>query len=379
MNVLSLFDGMSCTRIALERLGIDVNHYYASEIDKYAMKVSEENYPNIIQIGDVTDWQSWDIDWSSIDLVIGGFPCQSWSLAGRQLGDKDERGKLFWVMLDVMKKVIENNSNAYYLMENVKMKKEFEEYITFHTEQALPNVNKYLINSALVSAQNRVRYYWTNIPGVEQPEQRGMVLRDILENKEIDGLSEKAIAYMNRGSEKWSGGKSRAEHYIKHESKKSNCLTANMHKGVPYGVIAIDKPVQVGEAIDINGHDILKRVYSEDGKSPTLNTCTGGNREPKVLAGAWRGRYKADGSTEQKLEVRRGGKTNSLTTVQKDNVVVKDEVYWRKLTPIECERLQTVPDDYTNHVSNTQRYKMLGNGFTVEVICHILNNMEIKQ
>ena len=99
MNVLSLFDGMSCTRIALERLGIDVNHYYASEIDKYAMKVSEENYPNIIQIGDVTDWQSWDIDWSSIDLVIGGFPCQSWSLAGKQLGDKDERGKLFWVML----------------------------------------------------------------------------------------------------------------------------------------------------------------------------------------------------------------------------------------------------------------------------------------
>jgi DNA-cytosine methyltransferase len=379
LNVLSLFDGMSCTRIALERLGIDVNHYYASEIDKYAMKVSEENYPNIIQIGDVTDWQSWDIDWSSIDLVIGGFPCQSWSLAGRQLGDKDERGKLFWVMLDVMKKVIENNPNAYYLMENVKMKKEFEEYITFHTEQALPNVNKYLINSALVSAQNRVRYYWTNIPGVEQPEQRDMVLRDILENKEIDGLSEKAIAYMNRGSEKWSGGKSRAEHYIKHESKKSNCLTANMHKGVPYGVIAIDKPIQVGEAIDINGHDILKRVYSEDGKSPTLNTCTGGNREPKVLAGAWRGRYKADGSTEQKLEVRRGGKTNSLTTVQKDNVVVKDEVYWRKLTPIECERLQTVPDDYTNHVSNTQRYKMLGNGFTVEVICHILNNMEKKQ
>jgi DNA-cytosine methyltransferase len=379
LNVLSLFDGMSCTRIALERLGIDVNHYYASEIDKYAMKVSEENYPDIIQIGDVTDWQSWDIDWSSIDLVIGGFPCQSWSLAGRQLGDKDERGKLFWVMLDVMKKVIENNSNAYYLMENVKMKKEFEEYITFHTEQALPNVNKYLINSALVSAQNRVRYYWTNIPGVEQPEQRGMVLRDILENKEIDGLSEKAIAYMNRGSEKWSGGKSRAEHYIKHESKKSNCLTANMHKGVPYGVIAIDKPIQVGEAIDINGHDILKRVYSEDGKSPTLNTCTGGNREPKVLAGAWRGRYKADGSTEQKLEVRRGGKTNSLTTVQKDNVVVKDEVYWRKLTPIESERLQTVPDNYTNHVSNTQRYKMLGNGFTVEVICHILNNMEKKQ
>jgi len=387
LNVLSLFDGMSCTRIALERLGIDVNHYYASEIDKYAMKVSEENYPNIIQIGDVTDWQSWDIDWSSIDLVIGGFPCQSWSLAGKQLGDKDERGKLFWVMLDVMKKVIENNPNAYYLMENVKMKKEFEEYITFHTEQALPNVNKYLINSALVSAQNRVRYYWTNIPGVEQPEQRGIVLRDILETREIESLSDKAIAYMNRGSEKWSGGKSRAEHYIKHESKKSNCLTANMHKGVPYGVIAIDKPIQVGEAIDINGHDILKRVYSEDGKSPTLNACTGGNREPKVMIDKRKPNQinpskKASGKQPymQDRVFHVDGKSHALTRefASRTNVGDELEVYWRKLTPIECERLQTVPDDYTNHVSNTQRYKMLGNGFTVEVICHILNNMEIK-
>lgn len=387
MNVLSLFDGMSCTRIALERLGIDVNHYYASEIDKYAMKVSEATYPNIIQIGDVQDWQSWDIDWGSIDLVIGGFPCQSWSLAGKQLGDKDERGKLFWVMLDVMKKVIENNPNAYYLMENVKMKKEFEEYITFHTEQALPNVNKYLINSALVSAQNRVRYYWTNIPGVEQPEQRGMVLRDILENKEIDGLSEKAIAYMNRGSEKYTGTKTRAEHYIKHESKKSNCLTANMHKGVPYGVIAVDKPVQVGEAIDINGHDILKRVYSEDGKSPTLNACTGGNREPKVMVDKRKPNQinpskKASGKQPymQDRVFHVDGKSHALTRefASRTNVGDEQEVYWRKLTPIECERLQTVPDDYTNHVSNTQRYKMLGNGFTVEVICHILNNMEIK-
>lgn len=481
MNVLSLFDGMSCGRIALDRLGIEVDNYYASEIDKYAIKVSEANYPDIKQIGDVLEWQLWDFDWSSIDLVTGGFPCQSWSLAGKQLGDKDERGKLFWVMLDVMKKVIENNPNAYYLMENVKMKKQFEEYITFHTAEALPNVNKYLINSALVSAQNRVRYYWTNIPGVEQPKQRDMVLRDILEtnpnnytlmsskfvarngdrscmidkNKEKSHvlsameyvkngrqgnylacdnvgepkdlkefeLSEKAIAYMNRGSEKYTGKKTRAEHYIKHESEKSKTLTANMHKGVPYNVIAVDKtklvddladipdksqtikaqyykssranfendrrkggtfgatgipqkPIQVGEAVDINGHDILKRVYSEDGKSPTLNACTGGNREPKVLAGAWRGRYKADGSTEQKLEVRRGEKTNSSTTVQKDNVVVKDEVYWRKLTPVECERLQTVPDDYTNHVSNTQRYKMLGNGWTVEVIAHILKKIK---
>ena len=340
MNVLSLFDGMSCTRIALERLGIDVNHYYASEIDKYAMKVSEENYPDIIQIGDVTDWQSWDIDWSSIDLVIGGFPCQSWSLAGRQLGDKDERGKLFWVMLDVMKKVIENNPNAYYLMENVKMKKEFEEYITFHTEQALPNVNKYLINSALVSAQNIVRYYWTNIPGVEQPEQRGIVLRDILETREIDVLSDKAIDYMNRSSDKWSGGKTRKDIYIKHESEKGMCLTANMHKGVPYGVIAVDKPNQINPSKKANGVQpyMQDRVFHVDGKSHALT------RE----------------------------------FASRTNVGDEQEVYWRKLTPIECERLQTVPDNYTNHVSNTQRYKMLGNGWTVDVIAHNLQNMEIN-
>ena len=158
---------MSCGRIALDRLGIKVDNYYSSEIDKYAMKVSEANYPDIIQVGDILNWKNWDIDFKSIDLVSGGFPCQSWSLAGKQLGDKDERGMMFWVMLEIMQKVMENNPSAYYLMENVRMKKEFEEYITTHTENALPNVNKYCINSALVSAQNRVRYYWTNIPGIE--------------------------------------------------------------------------------------------------------------------------------------------------------------------------------------------------------------------
>ena len=156
-----------------------------------------------------------------------------------------------------------------------------------------------------------------------------------------------------------------------------------------------DTPKQVGTAVDIKGHDQIKRVYSEDGKSPTLTTCGGGHREPKVVAGAFRGKYYKDGvrqdqfgsvagKTKQMLELRKDEKTNTVTTVQKDNVVVetisvdKDkEVYWRKLTPVECERLQTVPDNYTNHVSNTQRYKMLGNGWTIEVITHILKNMEL--
>ena len=397
LKVLSLFDGMSCGQLALQRLGIEVDTYYASEIDKYAIQVTQANFPETIQIGDVTAWQTWDFDWSSIDLVTGGFPCQAWSLAGKQLGDKDERGKLFWTMLDVMSKVIEHNPKAFYLMENVKMKKEFEQYITYHTEQALPNVHKYLINSALVSAQNRQRYYWTNISGVEQPEDKGIVLRDILEDN------------------------------FDSERDKSYCIDANYYKGASVEQYKrksrrqlVNKPKQVGIATDIKEHDILKRVYSPDGKSPTLNTMGGGNREPKVaiknlpkgstgkswffeqqtylpdsektralksgsgsgnipkvVSGAWRGRYKEDGTTEQKLELNQSGKSNSLTTVQKDSVVVNEELSWRKLTCRECERLQTVPDNYTNHVSNTQRYKMLGNGWTVEVIAHILNNMKL--
>ena len=417
MNVLSLFDGMSCGRIALERLGIDVDNYYASEIDKYAIQVSQANYPDIIQVGNILNWQDWDIDWESINLVTGGFPCQSWSIAGKGLGDRDDRGKLFWVMLDVMKKVMDSNPSAYYLMENVRMKKEFEEYITMHTENALPNVNKYMINSALVSAQNRIRFYWTNIPGIEQPEQRGIVLRDILEtnasNEYLAGenlqknyksgnqlnpnyksqantihdtegksgticagthgyangyvadvdpkyyLSDKAIDYMNRGSEKYTGKKTRAEHYIKHESEKSKTLTANMHKGVPYGVIAVDK-----EKKQLTIKEATKKGYTtiEDGDCFDMTFPKSKTR---------RGRNMKD-------------KSNCLTAANYDYMRYEHseeekEVYWRKLTPVECERLQTVPDNYTNHVSNTQRYKMLGNGWTIEVITHILKNMDLSK
>ena len=361
MNVLSLFDGMSCGMIALDRLGIKVDNYYASEIDKYAIQVSQANYPDIVQVGDITNWQEWDIDWATIDLVTGGFPCQSWSLAGKQLGDKDERGMLFWVMLDIMQKVMENNPNAYYLMENVKMKKEFEEYITMHTQNALPNVYKYFINSSLVSAQSRQRYYWTNIPNVEQPEERGIVLRDILE----DQPSENPVKHTERN-----------RRHLKQLDEKSLCMTATMYKGAGNNCMTL-VPQHIGTAVDVNGHDILKRVYSPDGKSPTVNTMGGGNREPKVVVGAYRGRYNEDGSTSQKLELRKDEKTNTITTVQKDNVLTKDEVYWRKLTPLECMRLQTVQDDYLMPVSNTQKYKLLGNGWNIETICHILKNMEV--
>jgi DNA (cytosine-5)-methyltransferase 1/DNA (cytosine-5)-methyltransferase 3A len=180
----------------------------------------------------------------------------------------------------------------------------------------------------------------------------------------------------------------RNQRHYKNEDQKSLCMTATMYKGAGNNGMTLvpNKPNQVGIATDINGHDILKRVYSPDGKSPTVNTCQGGNREPKVVTGgAFRARsVDKDGNRvdwkdtkpQQMLELRKDQKSNTVSSVAKDSVVVDQELTWRKLTPLECERLQTVPDDYTNHVSNTQRYKMLGNGWTVEVIKHIFQNME---
>ena len=168
--------------------------------------------------------------------------------------------------------------------------------------------------------------------------------------------------------------------------EKSGALLANQHKQSTDSLFALKEPKQVGVAVDINGHDILKRVYSPEGKSPTLNTMQGGNREPKVLSGAWRARsYDDEGQRvkwketkpKQMLELRKDDKSNAITTVSKDSVAVKEDLTWRKLTVRECRRLQTIPEDYQMPVSNTQAYKMLGNGFTVSVIEHILKNMDI--
>jgi len=279
------------------------------------------------------------------------------------------------------------------------MKKEFLQVISEQVSECYPEIpfgiEPIFINSSLVSAQSRQRYYWTNILGIKQPEDRGIVLRDILETEPSEEFyhSKKSREYMEKGNEKWQqAGKRRADRYEQSADKeKSFTITANWHKGVPYNYFKETKPKQVGVAVDINGHDVLKRVYSPDGKSPTVNTCQGGNREPKVVTGgAFRGRaYDKDGKrmdkngvsvankTKQMLELRNDNKSNAITTVGKDSVVAHEDLTWRKLTPLECERLQTVPDNYTNHVSNTQRYKMLGNGWTIEVIKHIFKNMEI--
>ena len=331
LDVLSLYDGCSMARVALERAGIPVKQYYASEIDPYPIKVSQKNYPDIIHVGDV-NYVGKTNDSPNFDLLIGGSPCQGFSFASKgRLNFDDPRSKLFFEYVRILKEF----KPKYFLFENVRMKQECQDIISEYL-----GVKPIAINSGLVSAQNRYRLYWTNIPNVTQPDDKGIVLEDIIE--------------MDNPNFKYRKLK---EHYPNKVHNEGGCY-------------------QVGKA-DINGHDILKRVYDVKGKSPTLNAMTGGNREPKILCGAWRGRYTDTGSTEQRLEIRANGKTNALTTVQKDNVAIDiDNLRWRALSCLEMERLQTLPDNYTYWCSNTQRKKMIGNGFTVDVIAHILKGIK---
>jgi len=275
MNVLSLFDGMSCGRIALDRAGTPVTQYYASELDKHAIKVAQANWPDTIQLGDVTKWQEWDIDWSSIDLLIGGSPCQGFSFAGKQLAFDDPRSKLFFVYVDILNHIRSLNPDVKFMLENVKMKREHLDVIS---EQL--GVDPVFINSALVSAQNRQRYYWATWE-FGQPDDKGVALADIIESGAVDRV-------------------------------KSYCIDANYYKG---------------------------------------------------------------GSVKNYLEKSRRQIALSQSESRLCVFEIDDVRPVRKLTPVECERLQTVPDHYTAHVSNTQRYKMLGNGWTVDVIAHIFRSM----
>ena len=350
-NVLSLFDGISCGRVALERAGIKVGKYYASEIDKYAIKVAQKNYPDTIQLGDATKWMEWGIDWKNIGVVFGGFPCQSWSTSGKQLGDKDPRGKLLWTMLDILHHIQKVNPSVIFLLENVKMKKEFMDYVN----KAI-GVYPILIDSALVSAQMRKRNYWTNIKNIPQPEDKKIYLKDIVEHGLVD-------------------------------RDKSLCIDANYFKGgnlVQYfekhrRQLVFDEPVQVAH---IKNNSQGSRVYSTRGKNVCLKALGGGwgAKTGLIACVAERGRKLDESGTRDDetgkivrgYEYRGFYKTGCLTTVQKDNYLVEDLVI-RKLSPLECERLQTLPEKFTEGISNSQRYKVLGNGWTVDVISHILS------
>lgn len=357
MNVLSLFDGISCGKVALNRARFRIDKYYSSEIDKFAIRISRANHPEIIQLGDIADRKKWRLP--KIDLLLGGSPCQGFSIAGNRLNFDDPRSRLFFDFVDVLKKRKPRN----FIFENVaSMSREIKDEIS-----RLLRVEPILINSALVSAQNRRRLYWTDIPGVEQPEDRGILLKDILEfetfcdrkkalafvrNYEnaavsISGfkyyiekkkhqlvfsplnqeLSARAYDYMFRKTSKdrnhWDFG-----HHSDAGKEKSACVTANFSRGVPYNVIRLGECLPGG---------IGNRVYSIYGKSIALTHSSGG----------------------------RAGPGNALIS---DN-----RIYARQLTPREAEILQTLEPGYTDHVSKTQRFRAIGNGWTVDVIAHILS------
>jgi DNA-cytosine methyltransferase len=311
MNVLSLFDGMSCGQIALDKLGIKVDKYFASEVDKYAMSVAKYNYPNTVHVGDVQFVTANMLGNNKIDLLIGGSPCQGFSFAGKQLNFEDPRSKLFFEYVRLLKEL----KPKYFLMENVRMKKESQDIITKYL-----GVEPIVINSSLVSGQSRHRLYWTNIPGVVVPEDKGVLLKDILE----DGVADMVADQGKRA--------------VKSNIDKSHCLLARDYKG--FGNQAMT--------------GVRNESSNKEGKAYALTASYGG-------AVAWN-------SCERKQRTMVPVEESSETSPN-----VYNGLKYRKLHPIECERLQTVPDNYTSTVSNTQRYKMLGNGWTVDVVAHIFS------
>jgi DNA (cytosine-5)-methyltransferase 3A len=347
MNVLSLFDGISAGQVALQRAGIAVENYYASEIDKYAVQITQKNHPNTIQLGDITKWREWDIDWSSIDMVIGGSPCQGFSFAGKQLNFEDPRSKLFFDYLDICNHVADHNPKMKFLLENVRMKQEYQDVIS-----EFLGISPMFMNSSLVSAQNRPRLYWTNINDVSVPENKDIMLIDIIEGNKVDDkymLSKEAIDYMSR----LRNGKPRWEYHKNPLNGKAACLTANMYKGVPYGVITI-------------ANDINLLIVNEATKKGFINVFPGDGVDLTFPSSKTRrGRLMED-------------KSNCLTATTYDYCFWDGHVI-RKLTPIECERLQTFPDNYTEGISNSQRYKSLGNGWTVDMIAHIFSHINNKK
>ena len=328
INVLSLFDGMSCGQLALDKLDIDVDNYYASEIDKYAIKVTKHNFPNTIHIGDVTKLDTSILP--KIDLLMGGSPCQGFSFSGKRKGSSTKDGieittleqylelkeefefegesYLFWEYIRVLKELQKINPDIKFLLENVKMESKWKDMFN-----AAVGVNPIEINSSLVSAQNRVRYYWTNIRGVNKPEDKEIELYDILETKQN-------------------------VNYKSYTFNVNDIIFINVKPNVQMNIIK-------------NHYTILK------------------SNKPFYIM-----KVNSDYSNNKVCL------TKSITLRARNSsvyVLDRPNKTYRKLTVLECERLQTVPDNYTkvDGVSNTQRYKMLGNGWTIDVIAHILSFM----
>lgn len=345
--------------IALERAGIPVTEYYASEIDKYAIKISEKNYPNIKRLGDVREVKGDDLP--EIDLLLAGSPCQGFSFAGKQLAFEDPRSALFFEFV----RILRETKPKYFLLENVKMKKEYQNVITDILE-----VEPIEINSALVSAQNRRRLYWVNVPNIAQPEDKNLVLRDILEG-DFYCDTEPATGGVRRLANIGKGGQGNR---VFSTNNKATCLSASTggRSGGSANLVQTRKLFNVNPSSrGQNGN-----VYDINHKAPCVTTNKGEGSKIYIDDDRFESNKrmlkqfrKLDEKSRALLaSMWKGSQSNGMTNVH-------DSVGYRKLTPIECERLQTVPDNYTEGVSNTQRYKMLGNGWTVDVIAHILKHI----
>jgi DNA-cytosine methyltransferase len=299
-NVLSLFDGMRCGRLALERASIKVNKYYSSEINEDAIQIADKNYPQDIEnkLGDVTKWREWDIDWSTIDLLIGGSPCQGFSFAGKQLNFEDPRSKLFFEYVNILNHIKKFNPNVQFLLENVKMKQEYQDIISEYL-----GVQSIEVNSNLVSAQNRARLYWTSILfDKDKINKKKITYQSILTN----GITDKEKGY---------------------------CLT--LHSG--------------------NLRDYFKKSQTNIVYIPNENG------EYEVKDGIIKMKFKKGKNPDEIFEFK---------------TKVPDGRYdFRPVSALECERLQTVPEGYTEGFSESIRRNILGNGWTVDVITYILNGL----
>lgn len=384
MNVLSLFDGKSCGRIALDRVGIHVDNYYASEIDPYAVKVSNTNYPDIVQLGDVTQVSSAQLP--KIDLLLGGSPCQDFSRAGKGAAFEGDRGKLFWEFVRLLKET----QPTHFLLENVKMKQEYQDVIS----EAL-GVQPVLINSNIFVPQNRERLYWTNIPIAPLPDKTDTTLPDIL-NKDREWFDIQPWALSKWGDKRKVDALRTVEHpeaftittnnthpknhYLNADRTQMTRLTPDeleMLQGVPEGYTA--------HVSNTRRHHMLGNGWTVPVISHIFNGILEDNVAERYYVsedqlGKW------DGSDMLNPSYR--SQANKVHSLEKPLATLCAGTHGyaygyiptcdgrlRRLTPLEFERLQTVPDNYTTGVSDTQRYKMLGNGWTIDTIAHIFKGL----
>jgi DNA-cytosine methyltransferase len=332
MIVLSLFDGMSCGQLALKKLGVEPDLYIASEVDESAINVANKNFPRTKQIGDVTKVDGKSLP--KVDVLIGGSPCQGFSFAGNQLNFQHPESKLFFEYA----RLLEECRPRFFLLENVVMKKEYEEVIS-----GILGVKPILINSNLLSAQNRKRLYWTNIEGVEQPE-----------NKNIGW-----------GTVRQSGERQH-KHFYTHKAMQW-LANESIKKGRPLTIHRNDEKMQMLEA---NHHKKYssQRFFAVADDDPGLD-------QAKFPV------YGVKNTNPGELNIRLNNGTLVATKDGRDHEITRrgdlpsGTFALRYVTPTECERLQTVPEGYTACVSDTQRYRMLGNGWTVDVVKHILSYM----